>query len=75
MPVTITVVRARDPTLADLRKGGKSMTSFLGKQRECLTCGRVTHYIIETGVLPVVVEVRRRPGGNFAGREPTIRQS
>ena len=27
----------------------------------------VRHYIIETGELPVIVEVRRRPGGNFAG--------
>ena len=27
------------------------------------------HYIIEAEELPVVVEVRRRPGGNFTGRE------
>ena len=27
------------------------------------------HYIIETEQLPVVVEVRRKPGENFAGGE------
>ena len=27
------------------------------------------HYIIEAEQLPVVVEVRKRSGGNFAGRE------
>ena len=73
--MAITVVRAKDLTLADLRKGGKSRTLFLGKQRECLACGRLRHYIIETVEVPVVVEVRRRPGENFAGREPMIRQS
>ncbi len=27
------------------------------------------HYIIEAEELPVVVEVRKRPGGNFGGKE------
>ena len=33
----------------------------------------VRHYIIETRELPVIIEVRRRPGGNFAGRDGTFR--